>query len=475
MPSGDEGTINIEITLPGGTPLENTNLLAARVEGIVGQNENVETIFTTVGSGSMSALFGSSSNTASITINLKDSRNKSTDAVMEDIRKSLSSVAGATITLSASSTAMSSMTSDGVEFNFSGNDDKVLEEFVLEAEKLLQSIPTITETSTSISETKPEVRIVPKTNVASQYGLTAATLNSLVYQALGETTASRYTEKGSEYNIVVKFPDNYVADYNSLNSLRIKTPMGVIVSLGEIADIEIAQGSATLTRIDQKRTITLSGKFYNDNMQSVTDKFNKLLSDIGMPEGVSVVETGTYEIMIDAMGSLVLAIFIGILLMYMVMAAQFESLLEPFIILFTVPLAMIGVVLSLVIGWQPLSVIGCIGILMLTGIIVNNAIVLIDFIKTLRVEKPELSLTDVIVKSCKTRLRPILMTSLTSILGFLPMALSQADGSEMMRPLASVLLGGLGVGTLLTLFFIPVMYAIFEVARLKRVEKKKKQ
>ncbi len=473
MPASDEGTINIEVELPQGSKLEETNRLTAQVESIIGQNQLVETISTTVGSNAMSALLGSSGNTASIIVNLKEDRKKSTEDVMEEIRQSLAGVAGATITLEASSTAMSSMTSESVDFSFSGNNDDELEAFVLEAEKLLQSIPSITETSTSISDTKSEVRITPKTEVASRYGLTAATLNSLVYQALAETTASRLTENGSEYNIVVKYPDSYVSDYNNLSSLRIKTPIGSIVTLGEIANIEIAQGSTTLTRVDQKRTITLTGKFYDDNMQNVTKEFNKLLETVEMPEGISIAETGTYEIMMDAMKSLVFAIILGIILMYMVMAAQFESFREPFIILFTVPLAMIGVVLSLVIGWQPLSVVGCIGILMLTGIIVNNAIVLIDFIKTLRIEKPDATLTEIIVESCKTRLRPILMTSLTSILGFMPMALSQADGSEMMRPLATVLLGGLAVGTLLTLFFIPVIYSAFETRRLKREEKKK--
>lgn len=473
MPSSDEGAISIDVELPQGTKLDATNNVTAQIEAIIGENPLVQTISTTVGSSAMSAILGSSENSASITVNLVDKRDKSTDEVVEELRQSLSNIAGATITLEASSTAMSSMTSDSVEFSFTGDNDEELEAYVLEAEQLLKSIPTITETSTSISDTKSEVCIIPKAGVASRYGLTATTLNSLVYQALAETTASRFTENGSEYNIVVKFPDDYVKDYNSLSSLRIKTPIGTIVSLGEIADIEIRQGSTTLTRVDQKRTITLTGKFYDDNMQDVSKKFTALLETIETPEGVGMTETGVYEIMIDAMSSLVLAIILGILLMYMVMAAQFESLKEPFIILFTLPLAMIGVVLSLVIGWQPLSVVGCIGILMLVGIIVNNAIVLIDFIKTLRIEKPELTLVEIIVEACKTRLRPILMTSLTSILGFMPMAFSQADGSEMMRPLATVLLGGLAVGSFLTLLFIPAMYAIFEIARLRRVEKKK--
>ncbi|MBQ3111113.1 MAG: efflux RND transporter permease subunit [Clostridia bacterium] len=472
MPSSDEGMISISIELPKGSKLEDTNRIALNAENIISQNEYVDTIATTVGGGSMSAILGAAQNSASITVTLKDDRNKATIDILEELRTSLSNVAGAVVSLEASNTAMAMMSSDSVEFAFSGDNDEVLEKFVLKAEEMLKSIPTVTETSTSISETQPEVRITPKASSASRYGLTAATLNALISQAIGETTATRITQTGSEYNVVVKYPDSYVKDYSELGRLRLTTPYGTVVSLGEVANIEIAQGSTTLTRVDQKRTVTLSGKFYDDNLQSVTKKFEALLAAEGMPEGISMVESGTYEVMMEAMESLLLAIIIGILLMYMVMAAQFESFSEPFIVLFTLPLAMIGVVLSLVVAGEPLSVIGCVGILMLSGIIVNNAIVLIDFIKTLRVEKPGESRTDIIVESCKTRLRPILMTTLTSILGFLPMALSTAEGSEMMRPLATVLLGGLGVGSLLTLFFIPVVFSIFDDAKSKRSEKK---
>ncbi len=475
MPDSDEGMISVSIELPKGSKLDSTDELARQAEEIISQNDSVDTVFSTVGSSAVSALLGSSGNTATITVTLNDKRSKETSEVLEELRRSLGSVAGAVITLEASNTAMSSMTSDEVEFSFTGDDDETLEAFVLEAEKALKTIPSITETETSISDTQSEVCIVPKTGAASRYGLTAATLNTLVYQALSETTASRLTENGSEYDIIVKYPDSYVSDYNELENLRITTPTGVIVSLGEIADISIEQGSSTLTRDDQKRTITLTGKFYDDNMQSVTNEFNKILSEMEFPDGVGVTETGTYEIMIDAMKSLLLAIVLGIILMYMIMAAQFESLSEPFIILFTIPLALIGVVLSLVVARSPLSVIGCIGILMLVGIVVNNAIVLIDFIKTARKENPSQERTELIVKSGITRMRPILMTTLTSILGFLPMALSQADGAEMMRPLATVLLGGLAVGALLTLFVIPVIYTIFDDFAQKRSLKKKRK
>ena len=472
MPASDEGMISVSLELPQGSTLEATDALTKRAEEIIGQNPYVDTVFATVGAGAMSAIFGSSENSASITVMLKENRNKSTEDVLDEIRRSLNSLAGAIITLEASNTAMS-MSSDEVEFSFTGFDDEKLEAFVLEAEKILASIPSITETSTSISDTRAEVRIVPKAGVAANYGLTTMTLNSLIAQAISDTTASRLTQSGSEYDIIVKYPDSYVKDYNELSKLRIMTPIGVIATLGDLADITIAQGSSTLTRVDQRRTITLSGKFYGDNMQSVTDEFNKRLAKLSFPEGVGVTESGTYEIMIEAMKSLLLAILLGILLMYMIMAAQFESFTEPFIILFTVPLAMIGVVLSLAVTRSPLSVVGCIGILMLTGIIVNNAIVLIDFIKTSKKENPDSDRSEMVVSAALTRMRPILMTSLTSILGFLPMALSQADGAEMMRPLAMVLLGGLAVGALLTLFVIPVIYTIFDDRATKRQVKKR--
>ncbi len=471
MPSSDEGTISVSIELPKGSKLDDTDALTRRAEKIISENENVDTVFTTVGATAMSAIFGSSSNTSSITVTLKDDRKKSTGDVLEEIRQSLSDIAGAVITLDASNMAMN-MSSDEVEFAFTGSNDSALEAFVKEAERRLAALPSITETSTSISDTQSEVRIKPNISVISRYGLTAASLNSIVAQALSQTTASRYSEDGTEYNIVIKYPEGYVTDYTELENLRITTPTGAVAALGELADIEISNGATTLYRVDQKRTITLSGKIYNDNLQNVTNEFNEILKEMEFPEGVGVTETGTYEIMMDAMTSLFIAILLGILLMYMIMAAQFESLSEPFIILFTIPLALIGVVLSLAVTMSPLSVVGCIGILMLVGIIVNNAIVLIDFIKTLRKEQPDMPLYDAIVQGGITRMRPILMTSLTSILGFLPMAMSQADGAEMMRPLASVLLGGLAVGALLTLFVIPVIYSIFADKKAKREKKR---
>ena len=472
MPASDEGIISVSIELPQGSSLDESDEMCRKIEDIIKQNKNVEDVFSTVGSGGMTSMLGGTSgNMSTVTVTLKEDRNKATEDVVQEIRESTNNLSGAIISVEASSTNMS-MSSDEIEFRFTGNDDEKLESFIVKAEEILASIDGVEETSTSIASKKQEVKIDIDPSKAARYGMNTAAVSSFVKGALDGTTASQYTDGGTEYDIIVMYPEDYVEDYNELKNLQIKTSIGQWVSLSDIADVKISNTSTTLTRIDQKRVVTLSGKLYNTDMATVNKSFTKKINEYGLPDGINFITSGTYEIMMDAMGSLLLAILLGILLMYMVMAAQFESIKLPFIILMTVPLAIIGVVLSLVIGWNPLSVVGCIGILMLIGIIVNNAIVLIDFIKIAKEEHPEWSRTEVIIYAGKTRMRPILMTSLTSILGFLPMAVSTASGSEMMRPLATVLVGGLLVGTLLTLFVIPVFYTIFDDRDIKKKAKK---
>ncbi len=473
IPSTDEGTVTVSISMPQGTKIEDTNKLSLKVEDKIKTHKDVETIFSNVGSsGAMSAISGSGANSSSITITLNDSRRKSTDEIANEIRQLLKDIAGAEISVATSNTAMSGMTSDEISFEFTSGDDALLEKFVKDAEKTLSGIEGVAETETSIADTKSEARIKIDSARAANYGFNTATVSALVQSVLDSTTASRYTESGSEYDIKIVYPDEYVKNYNQLKNLQIKSPMGQWVSLSDIGDVVIEQGYTTLTRVDQKRVVTLTGKLYNANMGEVKADFEKRLNEEGIPDGVSINTSGTYEIMIDAMSSLLIAILLGILLMYFVMAAQFESLKQPFIILFTIPLCMIGVVLALVVTGSPLSVVGCIGILMLTGIIVNNAIVLIDYANTLKVEKPDLPIDDLMIQSGVARMRPILMTSLTSILGFLPMAMSNSGGAAMMQPLAIVLIGGLAVGTLLTLFVIPVVYKVFETRKKKNKKEK---
>ena len=473
MPSSDEGTISIAIELPQGSQLETTDKLVGEIEEKVKTYKDIETVSVNVGTGGMMSAFGASNgNQATITLTLNEDKKVATTDAVQDIRELLSDVTGARISIEASSQSMS-MTSDEISFQFTATDDEVLENYVLEAEKILSGIDGITETETSIGDTKSEVRIELDKSRAARYGINTAYAANLVNYALNGTKASEFTEKGSEYDIRVVYPDNYVKNYEQLKTLQIKSPVGQWITLSDIADVHIEQGQTTLTRIDQKRVVTLTGKIYGTDIGTINRKFNDALhKELGTVEGVSQQSAGAYETMIEAMLSLLTAILLGILLMYMVMAAQFENLVHPLIILCTLPLAIIGVVLGLVISGTPLSVISCIGVLMLIGIIVNNAIILIEFINDQKREKPDMPRMQQVVNAGIVRMRPILMTSLTSILGFLPMAFDSKGGGAMMQPLAVALVGGLTVGTFLTLFVIPVIYTIVEEKLEKRAKKK---
>lgn len=458
MPASDEGSFSVSIETPPGTELNVTDEITKKAEDIIAENQYVESIFSTVGS---SGTFNSGgSNSASITVTLLDERDGlTTNEVLEQVRQSISSITGADFALDATSSTGMSASSD-LTFMLFGSDFDDLEEYADKAVNILKGIEGTREVTTSLSDTKPEARIYVDRERAAMYGLSTSTAASLVNTAISGQVASKYTEEGKEYDIRVKLPDSETETYENLKAMRIRSGKGQWITLADIADLSIEQGYTTIMRQNQQRIVTVTCKLYGVDMGTVTKQFNEQFAQVTPPGDCSYQATGTYETMIDAMVDLLLAIILGIILMYMVMAAQFGSYIEPLLILSSLPLSVIGVVISLVCDGNPLNVISVIGMLMLSGMIVNNAIVLLDFINETKRENRFTDRTELIVYVCKTRLRPVLMTTLTSILGFLPMVLSTSDGSEMMRPLSVVLLGGLGIGTVLTLVFIPTIYTI---------------
>ncbi len=475
MPSSDEGMIRVSIELPQGSKLEDTNKLSKEIESTLKKYDDAETISANVGSGGMMSFGATNKNSAQITVTLKEDRKYTTAEAVQSIRKMLGDVTGATISVDSSSSTMST-SNDEVQFRYTASDDKALEDYVQKAERVLAGIKGVEETETSVSDTKSEVRVRLDSAKAARYGINTGYAASMLSNALSGTKASEFTDDGTEYDIKVKYPEDYVKNYEKLKTLQVKSPAGQWVTISDIADVSIEQGYTTLTRVDQKRVITLTGKIYGSDMGTVNREYKEALKkELGTVDGIGEEAAGSFKIMIDAMKSLLLAIILGIVLMYMVMAAQFENVVQPFIILFTIPLAIIGVVAALLVARSPFSVVSCIGVLMLMGIIVNNAIVLIDFINTQKREDPTMPRTQCVVNAGIVRMRPILMTSLTSILGFLPMAVSSGGGDAMMQPLAVVLLGGLCIGTLLTLFVIPVVYTLVDDSLLKRKAKKQRK
>ncbi len=474
MPATDEGQLTVDITLPQGAELDETNKMTLDIEKKLQEHEDVETVFSTVGGSS--AMGSNGTNSSSIQVTLRDDRRKSTADVVEEVRKTLSNIAGAEIGVEASSsTSMSMGGSAGVSFMLSGDDFEQLEIYAEKAKDILASIEGVREAETSIADTKAEARIYIDRRKASKYGLTTSAAANLIKTGIDGQVASQYTDDGKEYDIRVKLPENQTATYENLKNLKIRSGTGQWITIEDIADMSVEQGYTSITRKDQKRIVTISAQIYGTDMGTVTNEFNEKIAELNLPDGYTIGASGNYETMMDGFISLGIAIALGLLLMYMIMAAQFESLMEPLLVMGSVPMSIIGVAIAVILSGNPMNIISFIGILMLTGMIVNNAIVLLDFINTAKKEGFEEDRTEIVVKAGITRLRPVLMTTLTSVLGFLPMVISTAEGSEMMRPLAIVLLGGLMIGTVLTLIFVPVLYTISDDKAIKRKAKKQKK
>jgi HAE1 family hydrophobic/amphiphilic exporter-1 len=330
------------------------------------------------------------------------------------------------------------------------------------------------EVSSSIDEMRPEMRIVVDREKASAYGLSAYTIASTAKMAIGGSTVTRYTTGSEEIDVRIMLAEEARDSVQEIGSISIMSPLGYSVPLNQVANIDNVTTPNTITRSNQVRESTVSGDIFGRDLNSVvTDIQGAIDENVVLPEGYDIVFGGTAEQMADTFADLSLVVLLAIALVYMILASQFESFLYPFIIMFTLPFTIVGVIWSLLITNQTLNVVSFIGIVMLVGIVVNNAIVLIDYVN--RLKATGLESGEAIVSAAAARLRPIVMTTLTTILSMIPLALGIGDGGEMFAPLAVAIIGGLGVSTIITLVLIPVIYAIFDQIKDKRANKKKRK
>ncbi|MGE3062959.1 MAG: efflux RND transporter permease subunit [bacterium] len=312
-----------------------------------------------------------------------------------------------------------------------------------------------------------DISVVPVKERMMQFGMNNFYLMSSLRYGLYGTTASIYRKDGSEYDIFVSFDREYLSSSEMLKSIPVNTPSGLTIPLSAVAEIERSSQPPMIERKDQMRLITLSSNLSNAPLSEANKKLDEIIARIEVPEGVRIVKSGDIESQQESFRDLLIAILIGILLVFLVMAGQFESFIDPFVILFSIPFALTGVIWALFLTNTTLSIMGFIGMLMLVGIVVNNAIVLIDYINQLRTNG--MALCDAVPLAGKRRLRPVLMTTLTTVFGLLPLAMSVSEGAEMWRPLGIVVIGGLLMSTLVTLVIVPVIYSIAE-AKIKRVK-----
>ena len=464
IPAMDEGAISIGIDMPLGTKIEKADKLAGVIEEKLATIDEIDVIFTNIGSSGIDIMMGSSlgDNSGNISvrlIKLRD-RKRSTTKVAEEIRTLVKDVPGAEISVKETSSLDIMGFSTPVSVNIKGSELEVLEKISDDFKRIIESVEGTREVKTSLSEAIPEIEVLINKDIAATYGLTTAQIATAVRGAATGVTVTRYKDEGKEIDVVIKASGDVTDNLSNFEQLSITTPSGVNIPLGQVADLSVVRGPVQIYREQQERVVTVTGQIIDRDLGSVTSDVAKKLQEYEMPRGYNYNIGGERKEMVEAFEQLLLALALAVVLIYMVMAAQFESLVYPFIIMFTLPLAFSGGALALFITGKTLGVTALIGVIILAGIVVNNGIVLVDYINVLR--KGGKEMLEAVTIAGPIRLRPILMTTLTTILGLVPLALEIGEGAELQSPMAIVVIGGLTLSTILTLVFVPVLYTVFD-------------
>ncbi len=472
LPKMDQGEVITTVELPTGMRVEDAIVICDEIIAKISDIPEIDYAFAYTGSGEMSLMMGSGVDQATIYTLLYDvqERTRSADEVAEEMRVRLKDYAGAKITVSTSQSSMGQYSSADISFRLNGMETEALKEISADVVEKVSQIEGIREVTSSAGKSIPEANIVVNRAKAAQYGLTAASVANAVNIAVSGKTAAAYKISGTEIDIKVRHNRSGIEYLNDVRNIRLSTPAGGGVLLTEIADVTLNDGPASINRINQQETITIEANIAGRKLDAIQKDLTKLLEAYPMPEGYSYQFTGDLESMMASFISLLIVLLVSVVLVYMIMAAQFESLLNPFIIMFSVPLAITGGLFSLFVTRTELNVSGFMGLILLVGMVVNNAIVLIDY--TDQVRRQGHDTVEAIMIAAPSRLRPILMTALTAILGLMPMGLATGSGTELTKDLSLVSIGGLFLSTFVTLIFIPVLYAIFDSGKQKRLDKK---
>ena len=472
-PDSDQGLFTVDIELPQGSALGISDQITRRVEELIFQIPEIEKVFVSVGEPiSMRLSSSTESHTASISVKLKSlsERKRKTAVIVDELREQIKSIPGAVIKVSEVTSTFGGMSSTPVEVKIHGDDYLVLENLSRQVAAIISKVDGIREVESSVEERRPEARIIVDRDKADEYGLSFSAVASYIQNAIQGEQTSTYKIGGEEYDITVEFPEAARQNYEQLQNLYIITSSGQQVPLSAIAEVRLDQGPVKITRENQERYVTVSAQIFGRAVGKINKDIRQELSQLKLPDGYTIDYGGDAEDIQESFSSLGLALVLAVILVYVVMACQYESLLQPFIIMFSVPLAYSGAIFGLVISKQSLGVTALIGVIMLAGIVVNNAIVLVDYINTLK--KEGMDTNSAIIKAGPTRLKPILMTTLTTVLGLIPLALGIGEGGETQAPMAVVVIGGLTCSTFLTLIIVPVIYSLFDDWLARRAWKK---
>lgn len=482
MPNMASTELSVTVSLDDSATMDDTIDAAQNLLDTLSEYDEFETVGVMTGStislmgltGSVSSSDADKGSVMAYAV-FKDDKVKNSESISKEIEAELQSIDGdVVVSGSSSSSSMSAMLGDdGVSIKLYGDDLKTLQNTAKDMAEKLAAVDGIDETDNGIGATSGEIKVTVDKTKAAKKSLTVAQVYQQIAAAItSETTSSTLTNSGKDLDVVVIKDESSDVTKNNIKDIKLtytdKEGNEKTTKLSEVAEISDSESMNSITRSDQKRYIKVSGTLKDGYTNTdVSNKAKALFDDYKLPDGCSIEYSGSNESTMEAVNQMLLMMLLGVILIYLIMVAQFQSLKSPFIIMFTIPLAFTGGFLGLLITGFDVSVVALLGFVMLCGIIVNNGIVLVDYINNLRLEGKERR--EAIVEAGKTRMRPILITAITTVLGLSTMALGIGTGSEIMQPIAIVCIGGLLYATIMTLYIVPVIYDILSKKELRKV------
>ncbi len=452
MPKQDQGRYSIVAELGKGLDLEKSKAIAKEIENIVINDPNTQSYFTIVQKDSFSI---------NVDIGKKDTRDTSVFDIITKLRPIVEKIPDTRTNLSEDF-AMGSQQRD-VQFDIVGSNLNEIKEVGAKVLEEIKKYPGAVDVKSTLDPGNIEARVVLDRDKIKSYGINPSVIaQTLSYSVLGGDRGDTVTVKTGveEIDVIVRLPKDKRNDINALKNLNIKIDSGKFIKLSDVADIVMAEGSSEINKTDRIYSVTVSANDGGVGMKAIQDKLVEAYKSTNPPKSVDYRWGGNSENLSDATSQLGFALGISIFLIYALLAAQFENFVLPVIIIGSIPLALVGIVWGLLVTGQPVDIMVMIGVILLAGVVVNNAIVLIDFIKMTRERGSERQ--EAVIESCRTRLRPILMTTMTTVLGMLPLSLGIGEGSEIYRGMAITVMFGLTFSTLLTLVVIPILYTLIE-------------
>ncbi|MBR5652250.1 MAG: efflux RND transporter permease subunit [Bacteroidales bacterium] len=463
MPSSDEGRLSLTVELQRGTRVEETMKTARAIENAVFVSvPETQLISTSLGSSDesgISSIFSSTNNnkiSMTVRCSKKNERERGIEEISEVIRQELAKMPE--IIRYQVSTRGGGMGGSSLEVKIFGYDFDETNKLTAEFSSKMKEVEGARDININREEDRAELQIVFDKKKLARHGLTEATAAMYVRNRVNGMAAGYLKEDGEEYNIVVRMQEEYRNSITDMENMTIMSGTGSLIKLKEIAEIKEYWCPPSIERERRERCVTITITPYKVALSKLADSATEILNDMTIPQGITWELSGNYKDQQETFSNMITLALLILMLVYVVMASQFESFSKPFILMMSFPFALSGAVWALLITNKSLDMIGALGIILLIGIVIKNGIVLVDYINLMR--DRGYALTDAVALACQSRIRPVLMTAVTTILGMVPMALSTSEGSEMWVPLGIVVIGGMLVATFTTLYLVPVLYSI---------------